>query len=171
MFLYDVTFLNFLFPCVNKSKTILPELITTFDFNLLGEHNRFKEEGAEQNIGAKKVILHPNATRGNLNMGNDLALIRLKHAVKFSPLVRTVCLPEPTDVFYVRPRKTCVVAGWGSSQKVSTRFPSLNALLMCVLMFFSLLIAPGEFQPQLMSDFRYLKSTQTDLELLKKFET
>lgn len=86
----------------------------------MGEHNRFKEEGAEQNIGAKKVILHPNATRGNLNIGNDLALIRLKHAVKFSPLVRTVCLPEPTDVFYVRPRKTCVVAGWGSSQKVSS---------------------------------------------------
>ncbi|XP_078357588.1 complement C2-like [Oculina patagonica] len=84
---------------------------------VLGEHERFEEEGTEQNIRAKKLILHPNASLANL--GDDLALIRLEHAVKFSPFVRTVCLPLPTDVFYVRPGKSCVIAGWGSSRRVS----------------------------------------------------
>lgn len=84
---------------------------------MLGENERFLEEGREQNIRANKLILHSNASLANL--GDDLALIRLKHKVKFSPFVRTVCLPQPTDVFYVRPGKTCVIAGWGSSRRVS----------------------------------------------------
>jgi len=82
----------------------------------MGEHDRFKEEGTEQNIRAKKVFIHPNAT--TVRVEDDLALVRLGHAVKFSPFVRTVCLPQPSDVFYVRPGKLCLIAGWGSSQEV-----------------------------------------------------
>lgn len=84
---------------------------------VMGEHERFLEEGREQNKRANKLILHPNASLANL--GDDLALIRLKHEVKLSPFVRTVCLPQPTDVFYVRPGKSCVITGWGSSRRVS----------------------------------------------------
>lgn len=85
-------------------------------FDSLGEHDRFKEEGTEQNIRAKRFFIHPHTTKAWVE--HDLALIRLQHAVKFSPFVRTVCLPQPSDVFYVRPGKLCVVAGWGSSQEV-----------------------------------------------------
>ena len=93
-------------------------LLTTFGtYALVGEHERFVEEGREQNIRANKLILHPDSSLANL--GDALALIRLKHGVKFSPFVRTVCLPKPTDVFYVRPGKSCVIAGWGSSRRVS----------------------------------------------------
>lgn len=81
----------------------------------LGEHDRFKEEGTEQNIGAGRLFIHPNAARTRLE--DDLALIRLEHRVKFSPYVRTACLPQPTDLFYVRPGKFGVVAGWGTSHK------------------------------------------------------
>lgn len=88
-----------------------------FYFYSLGEHDRFKEEGTEQNIRAKKLFIHPNAT--TVRVEDDLALVRLGHAVKFSPFVRTVCLPQPSDVFYVRPGKLCLIAGWGSSQEVS----------------------------------------------------
>lgn len=82
----------------------------------MGEHDRFKEEGTEQNIRAKRIFIHPNATK--LRLEHDLALIRLAHSVKFSPFVRTACLPQPSDVFYVRPGKLSVIAGWGSSQEV-----------------------------------------------------
>lgn len=84
-------------------------------FYFSGEHDRFKEEGTEQNIQAKKLFIHPDANETRLE--DDLALIRLQHAVKFSPYVRTVCLPQPIDRLYARPGKIGVVAGWGSSQE------------------------------------------------------
>ena len=109
-------------PFYVSSSKIATLLLTTFGaYALLGEHERFLEEGREQNIRANKLIIHPNASLANL--GDDLALIRLEHGVKFSPFVRTVCLPRPTDVFYVRPGKSCVIAGWGSSRRVSGSIP------------------------------------------------
>lgn len=81
----------------------------------MGEHDRFKEEGTEQNIQAKKLFIHPDANKTRIE--DDLALIRLQHAVKFSPYVMTACLPQPTDRLYARPGKSGIVAGWGSSQE------------------------------------------------------
>ena len=84
-------------------------------FHFSGEHDRFKEEGTEQNIQAKKLFIHPDANKTRIE--DDLALIRLQHAVKFSPYVMTACLPQPTDRLYARPGKSGIVAGWGSSQE------------------------------------------------------
>ncbi|CAH3017095.1 unnamed protein product [Porites evermanni] len=82
----------------------------------VGEHDRKREEGTEQNVRAKKLVIYPNASMTGLE--DDLALVRLREDVKLSPFVRTACLPQSGDDFYVRTGKLSVIAGWGSSQEV-----------------------------------------------------
>lgn len=100
----------------------------------IGEHDRKREEGTEQNVRAKKLVIYPNASMSRLE--DDLALVRLREDVKLSPFVRTVCLPQSGDAFYVRIGKLSVIAGWGSSQEVRRRLFSFSFILLSFFLFF-----------------------------------
>lgn len=100
----------------------------------IGEHDRKREEGTEQNVRAKKLVIYPNASMFRLE--DDLALVRLREDVKLSPFVRTACLPQSGDVFYVRTGKLSVIAGWGSSQEVRGRLFSFTFILLNSFFFF-----------------------------------
>ena len=56
----------------------------------VGEQDKRKPEGSEDDIPVKKIIVHPNYFR----MDNDIALMQLSRAVKFNSYVKPVCLPE-----------------------------------------------------------------------------
>ena len=94
----------------------------------IGEHDRKREEGTEQNVRTKKLVIYPNASMSR--MEDDLALVRLREDVKLSPFVRTACLPHSGVDFYVRTGKLSVIAGWGSSQEVRGRLFSFSFILL-----------------------------------------
>ena len=60
---------------------------------VVGDHNRNTNEGTEEEVGAKRVIAHPQYNSpGRLN--NDIALIQLASPVKLSQRVNPICLPS-----------------------------------------------------------------------------
>jgi len=75
----------------------------------LGDHNRYRNEGTEQNIGASRVIKHPSYDSRRIN--NDIALIKLSRAAKINDRVSPACLPEAN--YIVPPGTTCYITGWG----------------------------------------------------------
>jgi len=75
----------------------------------LGDHNRHRNEGTEQNIGASRVIKHPSYDSGRIN--NDIALIKLSRAARINERVSPACLPEAN--YIVPPGTTCYITGWG----------------------------------------------------------
>ncbi|XP_067103113.1 mannan-binding lectin serine protease 1 isoform X1 [Osmerus mordax] len=67
------------------------------------------------NRSVERIVLHPNFDPRNYD--NDIALVKLSHAVPFSQLVRPVCLPPPQGKGrHAPPLNTLgLVAGWGIS--------------------------------------------------------
>ena len=59
---------------------------------VVGDHNRNINEGTEEEVGAKKVISHPNYNSPRLS--SDIALIQLSSPVKLSQRVNPICLPN-----------------------------------------------------------------------------
>lgn len=76
----------------------------------LGDHNRHRNEGTEQNIGASRVIKHPSYDSGRIN--NDIALIKLSRAARINERVSPACLPEAN--YIVPPGTTCYITGQSS---------------------------------------------------------
>ena len=73
----------------------------------LGDHNRYGNEGTEQNIGASRAIKHPSYDSGRIN--NDIALIKLSRAGNINDRVSPACLSEAN---YIVPQgTTCYITG------------------------------------------------------------
>lgn len=49
---------------------------------IVGEYNFFQKDKQEQNIPVSKIIIHPDYNRFGY-MNSDIALLHLKHKVKF----------------------------------------------------------------------------------------
>ena len=63
----------------------------------LGDHNRHRNEGTEQNMGASRVIKHPQYDSRRIN--NDIALLKLSRAANINDRVLPACLPRlPGDL-------------------------------------------------------------------------
>ena len=60
--------------------------------------------------GVAKIKIHKYYDESTTN--NDIALIKLDKKVRFSPNIRTVCLPELRDYT----GSTAVAAGWGHTR-------------------------------------------------------
>ena len=73
----------------------------------LGDHNRHRNEGTEQNIGASRVIKHPSYDSRRIN--NDIALIKLSRAASINDRVSPACLPDAD--YTVPPGTTCYITG------------------------------------------------------------
>ena len=75
----------------------------------IGEHNRNKQEGTEEDIPARRVVVHPDYNTPYLN--NDIALIQLIRPAKLNARVGTVCLPAHHEV--VPTSAKCFITGDG----------------------------------------------------------
>lgn len=66
-------------------------------------------EGTEQESRVEETFLHPDYDDQTVN--NDVALLKLRHPLKFNQHVRPICLPDPTDDLKIQTR--AVIIGWG----------------------------------------------------------
>ncbi|XP_019641765.1 PREDICTED: trypsin-1-like [Branchiostoma belcheri] len=76
----------------------------------LGESSRSSNDGTERTIRAKKVFIHPK-----YGFAYDVALLKLRKSVRFTPYIRAVCLPESSTV--VPPGTVCTITGWGATSE------------------------------------------------------
>lgn len=76
-----------------------------------GMLRRFSFSPAEQTQSVLHIVLHDYYDRSD--MRNDLALMKLKHPLRFNRWVRPVCLP-PADGS-PRAGTICTAVGWGAT--------------------------------------------------------
>ncbi|XP_078492334.1 LOW QUALITY PROTEIN: uncharacterized protein LOC100187379 [Ciona intestinalis] len=108
--------------------------MSTMNFSaMMGRHDIQLPSINEQILRVSKVVIHPEYRRFYPTRSrpfafgvngvplNDIALIKLRTSVVFTPAIHPVCLPNQ----HVSVGHLCVVAGWGSrgSQRYSTRTP------------------------------------------------
>ncbi|XP_032124465.1 ovochymase-1 [Sapajus apella] len=81
-----------------------------------GEYSLFQKDKQEQNIPVSKIIIHPEYNCHEY-MSPDIALLYLKHKVKFGTAVQPICLPHSDDK--VEPGILCLTSGWSKISKTS----------------------------------------------------
>ncbi|KAL8609737.1 hypothetical protein ACOMHN_042776 [Nucella lapillus] len=82
----------------------------------VGKHNVMRSNAGERLIRVEKILLHPGYD--NRTYRNDLALVKVKGRVPFSPLIRPLCLPTRSAV--PRVGQPCIVAGYGQTFSLET---------------------------------------------------
>lgn len=75
-----------------------------------GEYDLKRNEGTEQTVGIRKIIMHPNYN--SKTHDNDITLLRLNRPLTLNAIVKTVCLPSAGTMF--EQNKKCSLAGWGA---------------------------------------------------------
>jgi secreted trypsin-like serine protease len=83
----------------------------------LGEHDRTKAEGTEQELAVVQVIAHPDY-RSGLGFNNDVALLKLSAPAQLDVRVSLVSLlTSPAGSPLVEPGKLGTVTGWGTTSE------------------------------------------------------
>lgn len=82
-------------------------------FIRLGDHHSDIPEDTEVEVFIEDWHIHEKFRKGHL-MNNDIALIKLKSAVKFTDHIQPICLPTDETDYTVG--KNCTISGWGSIQ-------------------------------------------------------
>lgn len=82
-------------------------------FIRLGDHHSETPEDTEVEVFIEDWHIHEKFRKGHL-MNNDIALIKLKSAVKFTDYIQPICLPTEETEYTVG--KNCSISGWGSIQ-------------------------------------------------------
>lgn len=82
-------------------------------FIRFGDHHSEIPEDTEVEIFIEDWHIHEKFRKGHL-MNNDIALIKLKSAVKFTDYIQPICLPTEDTLYTVG--KNCTISGWGSTQ-------------------------------------------------------
>lgn len=80
----------------------------------MGDHDKYKGDSGEQKIYAERFIIHEAYDTKLLY--NDIALIKLKSAVKINLGAQTVCLAEQRFTAALTSNSLCYAAGWGRLQ-------------------------------------------------------
>lgn len=81
---------------------------------VLGSNNINGRRPPTKIIKVKAIIIHPNFSLETYV--NDIALFRLKKAVKYNNYIQPICLPF--DVFQRLDEKTeCFIGGWGRTSE------------------------------------------------------
>uniref|UniRef100_A0A2K5D864 Ovochymase 1 n=1 Tax=Aotus nancymaae TaxID=37293 RepID=A0A2K5D864_AOTNA len=81
-----------------------------------GEYSLFQKNKQKQNTPVSKIIIHPEYNSHEY-MSPDIALLYLKHKVKFGTAVQPICLPHSDDK--VEPGILCLTSGWSKISKTS----------------------------------------------------
>jgi len=77
---------------------------------VLGEHDRERHEGSEQEIQVMKVFRHPQYSPHVLN--NDIAMFKLMRPAKLGKYVKTACMPSQDPPAGSK----CYITGWGKTR-------------------------------------------------------
>ena len=77
------------------------------------EPNYLSCADAALDIGVEKIMVHPEYKEYSFNKFNDIAVIRLKHAVSFTHFVMPICLPNKTEEIVFEDDQMFSVSGWG----------------------------------------------------------
>ncbi|XP_077504532.1 serine protease 33-like isoform X1 [Amblyomma americanum] len=80
---------------------------------LAGEYSLGRPEGSEVTVRVAEAIAHPDYDPETVDM--DLALLRLRSALKLGPYVMPACLPEQGDT--PPPGSLATILGWGKLSK------------------------------------------------------
>jgi len=80
---------------------------------VLGEHDRNRRTGYEQEITSSRAFTHPSWNARQMN--NDIALIKLSRPAQLSRYVNPICLPDRD----VSPGTSCYITGWGKTSSRS----------------------------------------------------
>ena len=94
----------------------------------MGEHERNVENGQEQKIRVKRILIHSNWDYSKNH--NDVALLQLEQSAQLNSHVNTVCIPGRYVPIY--DGKECWVAGWGLIQTGSTPVNVLQELRVSI---------------------------------------
>ena len=89
----------------------------------------------------QKIILHEKYDK--VTKDHDVALLKLEKSVKYSKLIRPICLPF-NDKNY-KPGAKCVVAGWGYDKEWRGSLPNLLHAVEVVFRCFSVINIPLSF--------------------------
>ena len=82
------------------------------------------QNGAGQSAFVEKITLHESYD--NVNVDNDVAILKLKTPLTFNNNVQRACLPEASYV----PTGKAVASGWGLVSQYPNKFP--NNLQVCL---------------------------------------
>ena len=94
---------------------------------VVGDHNRNTNEGTEQEVGAKRIISHPNYNSPRLS--SDIALIQLSVSVKLSQRVNPICLPNHDSDIPIGSK--CYITGKPSNKRGLWALTLTVALCRC----------------------------------------
>ena len=75
--------------------------------------------GDEIVVNPDNIIVHHSFQRSSFDF--DIALLHLAKRVKFTPIVRPICVPLNNKNY--QPGAKCFVAGWGYTNETSGRLP------------------------------------------------
>ena len=76
-----------------------------------GKHNAITQNVGEEMFQVEEILVHP--LYDNHTQTNDLALLKLKTDIAYSPLIRPVCLPGQAHALTAG--QPCIVAGYGET--------------------------------------------------------
>ena len=79
----------------------------------LGDHNRHVNEGTEEDIRTKRVIVHPHYNKIPTDSDIAIEVSQLHKPATLSTEVKTVCLPSQDEVVHKSSR--CFITGLFSS--------------------------------------------------------
>ncbi|XP_073677061.1 coagulation factor IXa [Garra rufa] len=80
----------------------------------VGEHDVSKTEGTEQNLNVTRLISHPRYDSKVSLYNHDIALLRLRTPIRFTPTVRPICLgPMLFSNSLLQSGSLATVSGWG----------------------------------------------------------
>ena len=87
-----------LFPLRKQLISLTPPLLRVWQLlhNSLGHHNRHLNERTEEDLWAKRLIVHPDYNK--IPIDSDIALTRLSKPATFNARVKTICLSSQNEV-------------------------------------------------------------------------
>ncbi|KAK6631387.1 hypothetical protein RUM44_005914 [Polyplax serrata] len=88
-------------------------------FVRVGDYDTEVPDSQEQEFGIDHLYMHSNFSK-NVNLNNDIGLVKVKGEIIFSDHVRPACLAPSSDMY--RPGTNCTVSGWGSISAQSAGF-------------------------------------------------
>ncbi|XP_044534331.1 chymotrypsin-like elastase family member 1 [Gracilinanus agilis] len=81
---------------------------------VVGDHNLYQNDGTEQYMSVRKIVIHPNWNSNSVASGYDIALLRLSQSVTLNSYVQLGTLPPSGQI--LPNGNSCYITGWGRTK-------------------------------------------------------
>ena len=99
-------------------------LVSQLDL-VFGLHRHSQNTGRETVVDVVEYIEHEDYDETG-EIENDIALLRLEHAISYTPDIKPACKPDPTPGRY--DFEVATASGWGATRKSRKTFISTNVI-------------------------------------------